>query len=141
MLLYRFLLHSYLDDFLHRQLMGPSRTLGTASALAAYLAALCLPPFLLGRRDPHHPVWGGLECLSVYAAVAVSVGWLCAAFASDGWRALGALVAGGEAWAAAGSALLLAGAFVGAGVAGSKGAPARGRMSRRRRKTAGREGD
>ncbi|MDI6829779.1 MAG: hypothetical protein QME88_00435 [Actinomycetota bacterium] len=138
MLLYRFLLHSYVDDFLRRQLMGLSRTLGTASALVAYLAALCLPPFLLGRRDPLHPVWGGLECLSVYAVVAVSVGWLCVAFANDGWRILGALVAGGEAWAAAGSALLLAGAFLGAGVAGSKGASARGMVSRRRNKIAGR---
>jgi hypothetical protein len=114
-----------LDNVLDRQMVGLSRALGAASSLAAYLLSMCAPPFVLGRRNPYHPVWSGLECYAVYAAAAAAVGSICAAFASDGWRALGALVAGGEAWARVGSVALAVTAFLSAGFMGSRSASIR----------------
>ncbi len=111
--------------------------MGLASSLAAYLLIVCVPPFMLGRRNPYHPVWSGLECLTVYAATAAGLGLLCALFASDGWRALGALVAGGEAWAAVGSISLVTAAFIAAGVAGSRSVGARGGAAGSRRRATG----
>lgn len=140
-LLYRFFLHGFVEDIIHRQLLGLSRSFGLALSLAAYLLTLCIPPFLLGRRNPYHPVWSGLECLTVYAATAAVVGWLCALFASDGWRALGALVAGGEAWAAVGSLLVVSGAFLGAAAAGSRSTGTRGQGARRATRRGSHDGD
>lgn len=136
-LFYRFLLYGYVRGVLDRQLLGLSRTMGVAASLAAYLLILCVPPFLLARRNPYHPVWSGLECLLVYAVAAVVIGSLCALFAQDGWGALDAIVAGGEAWATAGYAILLVAMFLGAGKAGSVGASARARTSRKSRGGAG----
>ena len=133
MLFYRFVLHAYVEDTFDRQLLGLSRTLGASLSLLGYLLAVSLPSFLLARRDPYHPVWSGLECLTVYAATAAVTGSICAAFADDGWRALGALVAGGDPWAAIGSLAMLGAAFLAGGFIGSGGKTSRVRATGRGR--------
>lgn len=134
LLLYRYLIYGFMQDTIQRQLVGLRGTLALTAAISAYILALALPPFLLGRSAFYHAVWRGIECYLCYAVVALALGSILAAAGGDEWSAWSGLVAEGGYLAVAVSLVLLPLALVAAAGLGAKHAANRRSTSRRRRK-------
>lgn len=86
-LIYRYLVHGYLEENLERQLMGAKDTLLVTAVLLAYLFLCLLAPYFWARASRHRSFSRGLESFVLYAGVFLVLGGLLSMAGGSDWSA------------------------------------------------------
>ncbi len=130
-LLFHYLLHSYAQDVLERQLVGTRDTLLLTLAIIVYVIFCALPPFIWSGSGVRRPLSRAVESFACYAAVVLLLNVLFRAIEDGGSGYLSGLTMGRPAWGKLLSTSALFLAFLAAAFMGARRASGKGKGRRR----------